>query len=144
MYVGICLEMLQFQSRHYVIALSADWLTQILKHAPTPYWCKITITRSLEGARYDAFPECPKCTRNASCVPISVNGEIWTPSIPCDILPCLTQSCPHDFKRIKGLFQLFLMVPIGGGLEIGFSSQIFAGSSSSGKRSFFHRKPLLL
>ena len=86
MYVGICLEMLQFQSRHYVIALSADWLTQILKHAPTPHWCKITITRSLEGARYDAIPECPKCTRNAPCVPISVNGEIWTPSIPCDII----------------------------------------------------------
>ena len=84
MYVGICLEMLQFQSRHYVIALSADWLTQILKHAPTPHWCKITITRSLEGARYDAIPECPKCTRTAPCVHTSVNGEIWTPSIPCD------------------------------------------------------------
>ena len=51
--------MLQFQSRHYVIALSADWLTQILKHTTTPHWCKITITRSLEGARYDAIPECP-------------------------------------------------------------------------------------
>ena len=32
--------MLQFQSRHYVIALNADWLTQILTHAPTSYWCK--------------------------------------------------------------------------------------------------------
>ena len=60
MYVGICLEMLQFQSRHYVIALSADWLTQILKHTPTPHWCKKSITRSLEGARDDAIPECPQ------------------------------------------------------------------------------------
>ena len=64
MNVGICLEMLQFQARHYVIALGADWLTHILKHAPTPHWCKITITRSLEGAT----PACPKCTGNAcSC-----------------------------------------------------------------------------
>ena len=65
MNVGICLEMLQFQARHYVIALSADWLTQILKHAPTSHWCKITITRSLEGASVKATLGCPKCTGNA-------------------------------------------------------------------------------
>ena len=65
MNVGICLEMLQFQARHYVIALGADWLTHILKHVPTPYWCKITITRSLEGASVKATPGCPRCTGNA-------------------------------------------------------------------------------
>ena len=31
--VGICLEMLQFQSRHYVIALGADWLKITMDHA---------------------------------------------------------------------------------------------------------------
>ena len=70
--VGICLEMLQFQARRYVIALGSDWLTHLLTHVPTSYWCKITITRSLEGARDDAIPKRPKCTGNVLSVPTSV------------------------------------------------------------------------
>ena len=70
--VGICLEMLQFKARCYVITFSSDWLTHLLTHAPTSYWCKITITRSLEGARDDAIPTHPKCTGNVLSIPTSV------------------------------------------------------------------------
>ena len=87
--------MLQFQARDYVIALDSDWSTHVLTHAPTPYWCKLTITRSIEGAKHDAIPKCPKCTGNTPSALFNHNCKIRTPSRPCDNITALifTNQC---------------------------------------------------